>query len=65
MYYYIPVDYGKSIAEIYQDMIVYIFHEKKEEPGVIDIYLEYLLFLLLNIPIPRIFIILVTQYTNT
>jgi hypothetical protein len=54
MYYYIPVDYGKSIAEIYQDMIVYIFHEKKEEPGVIDIYLEYLLFLLLNIPIPRI-----------
>jgi hypothetical protein len=52
VHHYIPVNYGKSIAEVYRDAMIYMLREEKEEPGVIDMYLEYPLSLSLNIPIP-------------
>lgn len=39
VHYYVLVEYGKSIAEVYQDAMVYMLQEEKEEPGVIDMYL--------------------------
>jgi hypothetical protein len=49
---YVQIDYEKSIAEVYRDAMTYMLRQEQEEPGVIDLYLEYPSSLSLDIPTP-------------
>ena len=46
------VDYQKSVAKVYQDAMTYMLRAEKDEPGAVDLYLEYPLSLSLESPIP-------------
>ena len=48
----LQVDYQKSVAEVYRDAMTYMLREEKDEPGAVDLYLEYPLPLSLDSSIP-------------
>ena len=48
----LQVDYQKSVAEVYRDAMTYMLREEKDEPGAVDLYLEYPLSLSLDLSIP-------------
>ena len=52
MHQSVQVDYQKSVAVVYRDAMTYILREGKDEPGAVDLYLEYPLFLSLDLSTP-------------
>ena len=54
VYQSLQVDYQKSVAEVYLDAMTYMLREENDEPGAIDLYLEFPLFLSLDLPIPSL-----------
>ena len=54
VYQSLQVDYQKSVAEVYLDAMTYMLREENDETGAIDLYLEFPLFLSLDLPIPSL-----------
>lgn len=52
VYQSLQVDYQKSVAEVYRDAMTYMLRKGKDEPGAVDLYLEYPLSLSLKSSIP-------------
>ncbi|KAF2096020.1 HET-domain-containing protein [Rhizodiscina lignyota] len=48
----VQVSYDKSVAEVYRDAMTYMLRQGKDEPGAVDLYLEYPLSLSLDMPTP-------------
>ena len=48
----LQVDYQKSVAEVYRDAMTYMLREEKDEPRVVDLYLDYPLSLSLELSTP-------------
>ena len=50
----VQVDYQKSVAKVYRDVMTYMFREGKDEPGAVDLYLEYPLSWSLDLSTPSL-----------